>query len=131
MSSFSLARRFGKEQKVTIDSPASSSLVGQHVGHPVLGSSHSGTRQDLPTVNFPSESTVNNSHGLLSGSVALSQHVEGVSIRNINAPVMSNNHVHITTNYYGSKTNFEDSNASVFLVFKSVASGCDLGGQIY
>ncbi|KAJ7587820.1 hypothetical protein C8J56DRAFT_82891 [Mycena floridula] len=48
----------------------------------------------------------------------LSQHVEGVSIRNINAPVMSNNQVNIKNinNYYGSQGNFERSDFAVLRV---------------
>ncbi|KAJ7587829.1 hypothetical protein C8J56DRAFT_1082184 [Mycena floridula] len=91
MPSFSLVRRFGKQRKATLDSPVSSAPVGQHIGHPIPESSNHQTSQDFPVVNAGSGRTVNNSHGLLSGTVALSQHVEGVSIKNITGPVMSNN----------------------------------------
>ncbi|KAJ7587534.1 hypothetical protein C8J56DRAFT_1081830 [Mycena floridula] len=74
--------------------------------------SHSRIGQQSQTDNVFSSFPALNSHGLSSGLVTLSPHVEGLSIRNINAPVMSDNHVHITTNYYGSKANFEDSDAS-------------------
>ncbi|KAJ7587528.1 hypothetical protein C8J56DRAFT_942065 [Mycena floridula] len=116
MPSFSLVRRFRKQQKATLNSSVSSALVGQHVGHPILESSNIQTMQDLPAVDTPSRRTVNDLHGLLSGTIALSQNVEDVSIRNINGPVMSNNHVHITTNYYGSKANLEDSGFAVLRV---------------
>ncbi|KAJ7587521.1 hypothetical protein C8J56DRAFT_1081820 [Mycena floridula] len=80
MPLFALVRQFRRQCKTTIDSPVSSAPVGQHVGHPVLESSNHQTRQDFPAVNVPSGSTADNSDKLSSGSVALSQHVEGVSM---------------------------------------------------
>ncbi|KAJ7587752.1 hypothetical protein C8J56DRAFT_1082029 [Mycena floridula] len=115
MPPFSLVRRFGKQRKVTIDSPVSSGLVEQHVSPTMAESSHSQIRQPSEAGNVFSSTRAANSHGLTSGLVALSQHMEGVSIRNINAPVMSNNHVNINNNsinnYYGPDANFEDSDA--------------------
>ncbi|KAJ7587826.1 hypothetical protein C8J56DRAFT_1026478 [Mycena floridula] len=98
MPSLSLVRRFGKQRK--------------HGGHTISESANLQIMQDFPAANASSGSTVNNSHGLLSESVALSQHMEGVSIRNITGPVMSNNHVHIINNY-GSQTNFENSDFAI------------------
>ncbi|KAJ7587782.1 hypothetical protein C8J56DRAFT_1026465 [Mycena floridula] len=101
MPSFSLVHRFGKQQKAIIDSPVSSGLAEQHVGHIVAESSHSESRnrEQSQADNVFSSFPALNSHGLSSGFVTLSPHVEGLSIRNINAPVMSNNHVNITNNY--------------------------------
>ncbi|KAJ7587790.1 hypothetical protein C8J56DRAFT_1026467 [Mycena floridula] len=79
MPSFSLVRRFGKQRKVTVDSPVSSGLVEQHI-----------RRQSAMADVFPSNSA-NDSQDLTPGMATLLQHVEGVSIRNINGPVMSNN----------------------------------------
>ncbi|KAJ7587791.1 hypothetical protein C8J56DRAFT_942604, partial [Mycena floridula] len=104
--------------EVTIDSPMSSSLVEQHVSPTMAESSHSQIRQPSEAGNIFSSTRAANSHGLTSGLVALSQHMEGVSIRNINAPVMSNNHLNINNsidNYYRSQANFEDSDASIIL----------------
>ncbi|KAJ7587763.1 hypothetical protein C8J56DRAFT_1026458 [Mycena floridula] len=109
MPSFSLVRRFGKQHKATIHSPVSSGLVEQHVGHTVVirGQSQAGNGfSSFPTLN---------SYGLSSGPVTLSPHVEGLSIRNINAPVMSNNQVNIN-HYYGSRANLDDSNFAVLRV---------------
>ncbi|KAJ7587711.1 hypothetical protein C8J56DRAFT_890606 [Mycena floridula] len=125
MPSFSLVRRFGKQCKTIVDSPVSSGLVEQHVSPTITESSHSQIRQPSEAGNVFSGTRAANSHGLTSGLVALSQHMEGVSITdpngnpgNINAPVMSNNHVNINNsinNYYGSQANFEDSDASILL----------------
>ncbi|KAJ7587728.1 hypothetical protein C8J56DRAFT_942422 [Mycena floridula] len=125
MPSFSLIRRFGKQHKATINSPVSSGLVEQHVSPTIAESSHSQIRQPSEVGNVFSSTRAANSHRLTSGLVVLSQHMEGVSITdlngnagNINAPVMSNNHVNINNsinNYYGSQANFEDSDASIFL----------------
>ncbi|KAJ7587806.1 hypothetical protein C8J56DRAFT_942644 [Mycena floridula] len=121
MPSFSLIRRFGKQHKATIDSPMSCGLVEQHVSPTIAESSDFQIRQPSEAGNVFSSTRTANSHGLTSGLVALSQHMEGVSITdlngnagNINAPVMSNNHVNINNsinNYYGSQANFEDSDA--------------------
>ncbi|KAJ7587842.1 hypothetical protein C8J56DRAFT_1165076 [Mycena floridula] len=125
MSSFSLVRRFRKQRKASVDSPVSSALVIQHGGHTNPESSNLRTRYDFPvSENVSSGSMVNNSHGLLFSSAALAQHVEGVSIRNIKGPVMSNNHVHIT-NYYGSQANFEDSDARDIYLQKEIGSYLD------
>ncbi|KAJ7587749.1 hypothetical protein C8J56DRAFT_1026449 [Mycena floridula] len=93
MPSFSLVRRFGKQHKAVINSPVSSGLVEQHFGRTMAESSHSESkiRQQSQAGNFFSGSRANDSHGLMSGLVALSQRVENLSMGNINAPVMSNN----------------------------------------
>ncbi|KAJ7587603.1 hypothetical protein C8J56DRAFT_942185 [Mycena floridula] len=114
MPSFSLIRQFGKQRKATINSPVSSGLVEQHVSPRMAESSDFQIRQPSEAGNVFSSTRSANSHGLTSGLVALSQHMEGVSIGNVNAPVMSNNHVNIT-NYYRTQTNFEDGDASIFL----------------
>ncbi|KAJ7587681.1 hypothetical protein C8J56DRAFT_1026424 [Mycena floridula] len=91
MPPFSLVRHFGKQCKATIDSSVSSSLVTQHVSH-----------------------TMGSSYDLSAGPVALSQCLKGLVVRNINAPIMSNNNVNINNNinnYYGSQANFEDGDA--------------------
>ncbi|KAJ7587757.1 hypothetical protein C8J56DRAFT_1165045 [Mycena floridula] len=115
MPSFSLVRRSGKQRKVTIDSPVSSGLVEQHIGHKMAGSnSGSWTRQQSQAGNVFSVGRANDSHNLSSGPVALSQRVEGLALRNINAPVMSNNNVNISnhiSNYYGSQANFHNGDA--------------------
>ncbi|KAJ7587613.1 hypothetical protein C8J56DRAFT_890532 [Mycena floridula] len=108
MPSFSLVRRFGKQRKTIIHSPVSSGLIEQHVGHTMLESSHSQIRQPSEAGNVFSSTRTANSHGLTSGLVALSQHMEGVSIRNIKGNVMSNNHVNINHYYYSSQANFND-----------------------
>ncbi|KAJ7587608.1 hypothetical protein C8J56DRAFT_1165004 [Mycena floridula] len=102
MPSFSLIRRFGKQHKPRIDLPVSSGLVEQHVGHAMLENSHSRIKQQSEAGNVFSGTRADNSHTLTSGEVALSQRIEGVSMGNINAPVMSNNQVNIT-NYYGAQ----------------------------
>ncbi|KAJ7588910.1 hypothetical protein C8J56DRAFT_1164557 [Mycena floridula] len=79
--------------------------------------SRSGIGQQSQAGNVFSGSRANNSHGLTAGPVALSQHMEGVSIRNIKGNMMSNNQVNIT-NYYQSQA--MDSDASLCCVFKSV-----------
>ncbi|KAJ7587816.1 hypothetical protein C8J56DRAFT_1026474 [Mycena floridula] len=101
MPSFSLVRRFGKQHKATINSPVSSGLVEQHAGHIVAEGSHSESwmREQSQAGNGFSSFPALNSHGLSSGPVTLSPHIEGLSIRNINAPVMSNNHVNINNHY--------------------------------
>ncbi|KAJ7587736.1 hypothetical protein C8J56DRAFT_1026442 [Mycena floridula] len=126
MPSFSLVRCFGKQRKATIDSPVSSGLVEQHIGHTMAGSnSESWTRQQFQAGNVFSIGRANDSHDLSNGPVALSQRVEGLALSelaeiegNINAPVMSNNNVNIN-NYYQSQA--KDSDASLFLFFKSFA----------
>ncbi|KAJ7587671.1 hypothetical protein C8J56DRAFT_1165017 [Mycena floridula] len=120
MPSFSLIRRFGKQRKAISDSPVSSGLVEQHVGNTMAESSHSESRitQQSDTSNVFSGQGANNSHSLMAGLVALSQHMEGVSIRNINAPVMSNNQITMNNinNYYGSQGNFEHGDFAVLRV---------------
>ncbi|KAJ7587631.1 hypothetical protein C8J56DRAFT_890544 [Mycena floridula] len=100
MPSFSLVRHFEKQQKVTVDSPVSSVLVEQHVGPTMAESSHSQIRQPSEAGNAFSSTRVVNSHRMTSGLVALSQHMEGVSIRNLKGNMMSNN-----------QANFDDSDA--------------------
>ncbi|KAJ7587756.1 hypothetical protein C8J56DRAFT_942515 [Mycena floridula] len=107
MPSFSLIRRFGKQRKAIIDSPVSSGLVEQHVGHTVAESSDFQIRQPSEAGNVFSSTRATNSHGLTSGLVALSQHMEGVSIGNIKGNMMSNNQVNIT-NYYQSQAKDSD-----------------------
>ncbi|KAJ7587738.1 hypothetical protein C8J56DRAFT_1082005 [Mycena floridula] len=99
MPSFSLVDHFGKQRKAIVDSPVSSGPVEQHVSPTITESSHSQIRQPSEAGNVFSGTRAANSHGLTSGLVALSQHMEGVSIRDIKGPVMSNNHVDII-NYY-------------------------------
>ncbi|KAJ7587690.1 hypothetical protein C8J56DRAFT_890588 [Mycena floridula] len=99
MPSFSLTRRFGKQHKAIINSPVSSGLVEQHIGHTMADISQSGIGQQSQAGNVFSVSGANNSHGLTADPLALSQHMEGVSIRNIKGNMMSNNQVNIT-NYY-------------------------------
>ncbi|KAJ7587657.1 hypothetical protein C8J56DRAFT_1165014 [Mycena floridula] len=116
MPFFSVVRR-GKQRKVTIDSPVSSGLVEQHISPTMAESSHSQIRQPSEAGNVFSGTRAANSHGLTSGLVALSQHMEGVSIGNIKGNMMSNNQVNIT-NYYQSQA--KDSDASLCCVFKPV-----------
>ncbi|KAJ7587760.1 hypothetical protein C8J56DRAFT_1165046 [Mycena floridula] len=78
-------------------------------------SSHSRIRQPSEAGNIFSSTRAVNSHGLMSGLVALSQHMEGVSIRDIKGPVMSNNQVNIN-HYYRSQANFDDSDFAVLRV---------------
>ncbi|KAJ7587620.1 hypothetical protein C8J56DRAFT_1081911 [Mycena floridula] len=112
MPSFSLVRRFGKQRKAIIDSSVSSGLVEQHVGHTMAESSHSESRisQQSQAGNVFSSFPALNSHELSSGLVTLSPHIEGVSIRDINAPVMSNNHFNITNHY---QSQAKDSDATL------------------
>ncbi|KAJ7587702.1 hypothetical protein C8J56DRAFT_1165025 [Mycena floridula] len=124
MPSFSLVRRFGKQQKVAIDSPVSSALVGQHVGHTMLETSHPRIRQQSEAGNVSSDNRADNSHGLTAGLVALSQHMEGVSIRNMKGNMMSNNQVNIN-NYYGLKAKFEDSDARDIYLEEEIGSYLD------
>ncbi|KAJ7587767.1 hypothetical protein C8J56DRAFT_942551 [Mycena floridula] len=107
MPSFSLIRRFGKQHKATIDSPVSSGLVEQHVSPTMAESSHSQIRQPSEAGNVFSGTRAANCHGLTSGLAALSQHMEGVSIRNMKGNMMSNNQVNIT-NYYQSQAKDSD-----------------------
>ncbi|KAJ7587845.1 hypothetical protein C8J56DRAFT_942704 [Mycena floridula] len=81
MPSFSLVRSFRKRRQSASHSQ-SSNLLDKEKNH------------EAPT-NSTMEST---SHDL---SVRLIQHLEGVSIGNINAPMLSNNHINI--NYYGTR----------------------------
>ncbi|KAJ7587621.1 hypothetical protein C8J56DRAFT_1026415 [Mycena floridula] len=111
MPSFSLVRQFGKQRKAILDSSLSSPAVAQHVGYTTTETSNPRIGQESKRGNVFSGSGASNSHGLSSHAVALSQRMEGVSIRNMKGNMMSNNHVHITTNYYGSKASFEDSDA--------------------
>ncbi|KAJ7587803.1 hypothetical protein C8J56DRAFT_1165062 [Mycena floridula] len=101
MPSFSLIRRFGKQHKAIVDSPVSSSLVEQHVSPTIAESSDPQIRQPSEAGNVFSSTRAANSHGLTSGLVALSQHMEGVSIGNIKGNMMSNNNININ-HYYGS-----------------------------
>ncbi|KAJ7587649.1 hypothetical protein C8J56DRAFT_890556 [Mycena floridula] len=110
MPSFSLMCQFGKQHKATIASPVSSGLVEQHVSPTMAESSDSQTRQPSEAGNVFSSTRAANSHGLTAGLVALSQHMEGVSIRDIKGPVMSNNQVNIH-HYYRLQANFDDSDA--------------------
>ncbi|KAJ7587680.1 hypothetical protein C8J56DRAFT_890576 [Mycena floridula] len=91
MPSFSLVRHFGKQRKAIVDSPVSSGLVEQHVSPTMAESLHSQIGQPSEAGNVFSGKVANSSHGLTAGLVALSQRMEGVSIRDIKGPVMSNN----------------------------------------
>ncbi|KAJ7587733.1 hypothetical protein C8J56DRAFT_1026440, partial [Mycena floridula] len=116
MTSFSHVCRFGKQRKAVLDSSLSSPAVAQHVGHTTTETSNPRIGQQSEGDNVFSGSGANNSHGLSSRPVALSQQMEGVSIRNMKGNMMSNNHVHITTNYFGSQANFDDSDFAVLRV---------------
>ncbi|KAJ7587796.1 hypothetical protein C8J56DRAFT_1165059 [Mycena floridula] len=126
MPSFSLVRRFGKQCKATINSPVSSGLVEHHVGHTVAEGSHSESwiREQSQVANGFSSFPALNSHGLSSGPVTLSPHFEGLSIRDINAPVMSNNQVNIH-HYYGSRANFDGGNAGDIHLEEEIGSYLD------
>ncbi|KAJ7587674.1 hypothetical protein C8J56DRAFT_942332 [Mycena floridula] len=106
MPSFSLIRRFGKQRKAIIDSPVSSGLVEQHLSPTMAESSDFQIRQPSEAGNVFSSTRSANSHGLTSDLVALSQHMEGVSIGNIKGNMMSNNNININ-HYYGSAANFD------------------------